>query len=292
MASRPMTQMRASHSQGVVLLSVLWVLAIMAMLVFGATRMTRSDAYLAKNISHEITIQRALDSALTLTLAEMVEENQRQQLVRLGRVAWQYNGVPVVITIADEARRLDLNVAREGEIAALLGERFGRNRALAMAAAVLDYVDEDDTPRANGAESPRYRSLGYRAKNAPLGTIVELTHVRGIDAAAAALLEPHTTVYVGSRGVGGVYQEEELGERLPLYTPQELAQQSQQAERANAVEQRDPNAVDEFSEDAIGSGILRVRVASTERADLFKEVVATWSLDAKEVLTILDSRHF
>jgi type II secretory pathway component PulK len=51
-----------------------------------------------------------------------------------------------------------------------------------IADAIVDWVDADDTPRANGAESSVYLSLPvpYRAKNGPIHTIDELLLVQGV----------------------------------------------------------------------------------------------------------------
>jgi len=51
-----------------------------------------------------------------------------------------------------------------------------------VADAIVDWVDPDDTPRANGAESSVYLTLPnpYRAKNGPIHTLDELLLVRGV----------------------------------------------------------------------------------------------------------------
>jgi DNA uptake protein ComE-like DNA-binding protein len=51
-----------------------------------------------------------------------------------------------------------------------------------IADAIVDWVDNDDTPRANGAESSYYSSLAspYQAKNGPLNSLDELLLVRGV----------------------------------------------------------------------------------------------------------------
>ncbi len=48
--------------------------------------------------------------------------------------------------------------------------------------AILDWIDSDDDPRPNGAETEYYQSLEipYPCKNAPLGSVEELLLVRGV----------------------------------------------------------------------------------------------------------------
>lgn len=56
------------------------------------------------------------------------------------------------------------------------------NMTAEVAAAIVDWVDEDDDAREGGAESDYYLGLGspYRAKNGPLNSIEELLLVRGV----------------------------------------------------------------------------------------------------------------
>jgi len=47
---------------------------------------------------------------------------------------------------------------------------------------ILDYIDEDDDPRPNGAEQASYTDLGYECKNGPLDSMDELLRIPGITA--------------------------------------------------------------------------------------------------------------
>jgi len=51
-----------------------------------------------------------------------------------------------------------------------------------IANSIIDWIDADDTPRPNGAESDYYSSLSppYQAKNGPLDSIEELLFVKGV----------------------------------------------------------------------------------------------------------------
>lgn len=70
-----------------------------------------------------------------------------------------------------------------------------------LADAILDFIDDDDTPRANGCESEYYESLSppYAAKNGRLDSLDELLLVRGVtpemlygeDANRNGLLDPN-----------------------------------------------------------------------------------------------------
>ncbi len=49
-----------------------------------------------------------------------------------------------------------------------------------IADGIIDWIDADDEPRANGAENEYYAGSGYRCKNGPLDTLEELLLVRGV----------------------------------------------------------------------------------------------------------------
>src|SRR5262245_11298672 len=56
------------------------------------------------------------------------------------------------------------------------------NMTADIADAIIDWIDTDDDPRANGAESSYYLGLSppYRAKNGPLESVEELLLVKGV----------------------------------------------------------------------------------------------------------------
>lgn len=74
-----------------------------------------------------------------------------------------------------------------------------------VANAIVDWVDTDDTERANGAESTYYQSLanGYKTKNGPLNSLDELLLVRGVTP---------ELLYGGDRNRNGVLDGDETDE--------------------------------------------------------------------------------
>lgn len=109
------------------------------------------------------------------------------------------------ITITEESARICVNdlVQQNGEpepftLAALkrLGKRLKVPEELWNSLA--DWIDSDDSPRTNGAETPYYQTLKplYDAHNARLSTLSELSLVRGFTSERAAALRPFLTPYV------------------------------------------------------------------------------------------------
>jgi general secretion pathway protein K len=113
-------------------------------------------------------------------------------------------GSQVLVTIADEGGRVDINTGSESVLRALLiGLGVGAGEAGRLAASVADYRDGDDTRRQGGAERADYREAGREVgpKNAPFDHRLEIAQVLGMDGALAARLQPHVTIHSGLTGV-------------------------------------------------------------------------------------------
>src|SRR5512133_1873351 len=115
----------------------------------------------------------------------------------------------IQITIAEESGKISINdlVQPNGEYetftqAALkrLGKRLQIPEELWNTLA--DWLDSDDAPRTNGAETPYYQALKppYAAHNARLTTLAELSLVRGGAPELVTALRPFVTVYVAQPG--------------------------------------------------------------------------------------------
>jgi general secretion pathway protein K len=63
--------------------------------------------------------------------------------------------------------------------------------------AVADWIDSNDTPRADGAESAFYRALKppYSPRNDKLMTLTELSLVKGVTPEMVGALRPYLTIY-------------------------------------------------------------------------------------------------
>ena len=95
----------------------------------------------------------------------------------LGRASLQTREDRPVFSLQDESARLDLNTATLEMLEKL------PDMTPQLAAAIIDWRDEDDEPEENGAESDTYlqRDPPHPAKNAPFDSIEELRLLHGAD---------------------------------------------------------------------------------------------------------------
>ncbi len=208
--------MRRPDERGVALLLVLLILALLVPLIlefdadarrelreaaafrdgFKAVALARSGTQLARAVLKydaqlDVQANRAYD-ALTDIWASPISN------YRIG------DGF-INAQIEDERAKLNLNdFALEGDAAAKLAKVARLKRLFAsvqvdprLVDAVVDWVDRNEEPEPNGAESSYYQSLSppYRAANGRLQTLDELYLVKGFTDESVKRLRPYLTVY-------------------------------------------------------------------------------------------------
>jgi general secretion pathway protein K len=105
------------------------------------------------------------------------------------------NGTVVTMRVADATARLNLNAAGEPELRTFFRQWVLDERALGrLVDALLDWRDEDDLVRAQGAEQDDYGRRGVRVRNAPLVSVAELAQIRGMTPELLRRIEPFVTV--------------------------------------------------------------------------------------------------
>jgi hypothetical protein len=94
------------------------------------------------------------------------------------------NRLTVRIAFSDESARLPLNSLDEGSLFLLFDEiGIPPEDSLLLTNSLLDWIDEDDETRIDGAESDEYgfREIPHRAANRPIRNLMELSVVKGFD---------------------------------------------------------------------------------------------------------------
>lgn len=115
----------------------------------------------------------------------------------------------ITITATEESAKICLNglVTSNGEYDTFTWKalkRLGAQLKLPenLWPALADWLDSDDLQKSDGAESVHYLSLKtpYRAHNAKLATLAELSLVKGFTPEVIAKLKPFVTVYTEQSG--------------------------------------------------------------------------------------------
>lgn len=198
------------NERGIALLVTLLVLVLVVALAFEIFRLgaraAQTGAYARDSIRCALLAEGGIGAA-KIALRVDARANEYDTLDEI----WSRPAPPidlgdgiVVATIEDEERKINLNKLVLPNGNAPDEQRLAVFRRLldilgidgSVADAVVDWLDNDDVPRAGGAESPYYQGLPYpyRAKNDLFDTLDELRLVRGVTPEVFEKLRPFVTV--------------------------------------------------------------------------------------------------
>jgi len=227
------------RQSGAALLMVLWIFAVVSVLAGQFARAMREEAqstlnYKNETIAHYTAIAGINEVLLAISTRngkvdtvesdatgerqlDEEEEDQGESTVRrllLGRGDWvdaKFDGQSYQVRVFDETGKISLNAeALDESNLSIILENLGLDEEAAstVSDSILDWRDDDDAHRANGAEDDYYEGLDrpYPAKDGPFDAVEELLYVRGVtremfygDADLPGLRDVFTTVHSSSK---------------------------------------------------------------------------------------------
>ena len=198
------------NERGIALLVTLLVLVLVVALAYEifriGARAAQTGAYARDSIRCALLAEGGIGAA-KIVLRQDARGNDYDTLDEI----WSRAAPPIdlgdgiiIATIEDEERKINLNKLVLPNGNAPDDQRLAVFRRLldilgidgSVAEAVVDWLDNDDTPRVGGAETPYYQGLPYpyRAKNDLFDTLDELRLVRGVTPEVFEKLRPFVTV--------------------------------------------------------------------------------------------------
>jgi general secretion pathway protein K len=208
--------MRKSDERGIALLLTLLILTLLVALILEfdaeARREFRDAAAFRDNFKATALARAAVQAARGTLQQDLVKDKQAGKFFDAPTDLWALPIKDYVIgdglltaQIEDERGKLNLNdLAAGGDLIAKKAkvQRVKRLFELLqinpdLVDAIVDWVDQDETPEPTGAESLYYQTLrpSYRAANAPLQTLLELRLIKGMTPDIMAKLSKVVTVY-------------------------------------------------------------------------------------------------
>lgn len=188
-----------NRQRGVALLWVLWILVLgTSILLFSLQQSATHQAFaaLGRRQSQSLALAHAgfAYAAQQLSqapngVAEWLPKNRRQE--------WQWQGTKMQIDIDDESGKIDINNVSQEDLARYFSVKgFSETRSLALAAAIVDYRDEDDTPTGiYGLEVEQYQGLGLEyPANRPFSAVTELQRIPGLTASEYQAIEADLSI--------------------------------------------------------------------------------------------------
>jgi general secretion pathway protein K len=188
--------------QGIALIVVIWALVLLSIIAANISVDASTSTRIARNIDESAVAQAAADAGIQRAILDLETSTTTAGAAGFrsdGTVyAWRFSNSTVLISIKDEASKIDLNKAPEALFAALF-ESIGvdPDQAESLADAIADFRDADDLKHLKGAEKAEYRAAGleWDPKNAPFQTIEELQQVLGMTAEIYDRVAPDLSVF-------------------------------------------------------------------------------------------------
>lgn len=190
---------RIKSQRGIALVLVLWVLLLLIIVTGSFSLMARMDRLEANTLLSGTQARMSAEAAINLAVLALRDPDDETRMLADGRVyETVLDGVKVEVSAIDERGKLDINAADELALANLFtGNGMEPDKAELLAAAVLDWRDEDELERVNGAEADAYYDAGFELgpANRPFMMTEELLQVIGMDYDFYRKLEPGITVF-------------------------------------------------------------------------------------------------
>jgi len=180
-----MARIQERRQKGLVLLIVLWTVAILLILASTTGQTSRLDTKLSVFTTQEVRCRWASRAGVEKAIAIL---NEDDRALDGPADLWCYSPKDLVdvplqdchytVRVVDEAGKLNVNTATRDQLLGL----FDWGMTAAIADAIIDWRDTDDTPGEEGVEAGYYQNLPYRytIHNGPFKSIREMLKVKGV----------------------------------------------------------------------------------------------------------------
>jgi general secretion pathway protein K len=184
---------------GVALVMVLWILLLVTIATGAYTLMARMDQLEAHSVLWGTRARMAAEAGMNMAILFLRDPDEAQRWVADGRpYELVFDEARVELQVTDERGKLNINQANEETLVRLFtANGLEENEATRLAEAVLDWTDEDNVVRPEGAEEDQYLSAGYDVgpANRPFIMVEELLQVLGMPWELYQKMEPGLTVW-------------------------------------------------------------------------------------------------
>jgi len=214
-----------NSQRGIALVLVLWVLLLLTIITGSFSLMARMDRLEANTLLSGTQARLSAEAAINIAVLALRDPDDLTRMRADGRVYEQeLDGIHVEVSAIDERGKLDINATDELTMANLFtGNGMEPDAAEVLAAAVMDWRDEDELERVNGAEEDAYLAAGLEIgpANRPFMMTEELLQVLGMSYELYRKLEPGITVFSRAGEPDPAFAPVEALMALPDITHQE-----------------------------------------------------------------------
>jgi general secretion pathway protein K len=222
------------NQRGSVLLAVLFLAGLLGIFAAVASSVMNAAADSSRSFAEGIRADAAMHSAIEYIVARTGSGLQDA----VGTAIVDVGPAKVVVSVRDEASRIDLNFAPP-ELLAGIFQQVGvsAENARVYAARIVDWRDADDDISPNGgAERGAYRAAGRvdGPRNGPFLHVAELVLVLDLPSRAAAAVAPYVTVASGRDKVNPMQADPPVLRAIPGMTQERMLDFLDQRQRPGA----------------------------------------------------------
>ncbi|MEJ8569029.1 general secretion pathway protein GspK [Elongatibacter sediminis] len=216
------------RQRGVALVLVLWILLLVTISTGAYTLMARMDSLEAHTTLWSTRARLAAEAGLNMAVVSLRDPVEEERWIPDGRpYTIQYGEAEVELRITDERGKLNVNHANEETLIQLfVANGLEETDSVALAGAVLDWIDPDMLVRPNGAEEDDYLAAGYQVGPANRGFLMveEMLQVLGLPWELYQLIEPGLTVWSDGNLPDPAYAPVEALVALPDMTREDASE--------------------------------------------------------------------
>jgi general secretion pathway protein K len=198
---------RHECQRGSILLVVLFLAGLLGVFSVVAATMMNAGADASRSFAEGLRADESMRGAIDY----IVGQSGMNVMQAHGTALVQVGTTRVVVTVRDEAARIDLNRAPPALLAGIFRQvGVSADNATIYAARIVDWRDADDkVDPAGGAERGAYRAAGRidGPRNGPFLHVAELVLVFGIPQRIAAAVAPYVTVASGRDKINPMFAD-------------------------------------------------------------------------------------
>ena len=215
-------QSRLKSEQGVVLIAVLWLLALLTLMAGSYSATTRTELRLTAAQFHAAQARGLAETGVWLGVQQLLQPVNASAPITSGIDKFPFGAGVITVQIQDEAGKIDLNTARPEILLGLLQSAGADTvQAISLRDAIVDWRDRDNLRRAAGAEDDDYRAQGrhHGAKDGPFNSVEELRAVLGMTEPLFQQMRSALTLSSHQPGIAGAVAVPQALAAVPGATP-------------------------------------------------------------------------
>jgi general secretion pathway protein K len=182
---------KVSNERGAALLIVLWIFIFLSVVAFDFTASVREEGMATHRYAQEAEGYYLALAGFQQGLYQLMRQSAQSgqtaaQSSDLFEADWKKGSLGdgvYEVRFVDEAGKFNLNRVTDETLRSIfLHIGVDQNAANILTDSILDWRDEDDLHRLNGAENDYYQTLSppYTARNGPFDSVEDLLWVRGV----------------------------------------------------------------------------------------------------------------